>query len=91
MNCVWNFNPVRNNSCEYCGHPAQKPIALCNRANKTSCPVNGIVLDPFRGSGRAGVACQQLGMRYVGIEINNQSFNIACKRIKETIKHYEKA
>jgi len=86
MNCVWRFNPVMNTSHEYCGHPAQKPIILCSRAIKTSCPINGIVLDPFMGSGSAGVACQQLGRRYVGIEINNQSFDIACKRIEEAAK-----
>jgi len=84
MNCVWRFDFVRSTSSEYCGHPAQKPIALCGRAIKTSCPVNGIVLDPFMGSGSAGVACQQLKRRYVGIEINEQSFEIACKRIRET-------
>jgi len=85
MNCVWRFNFINCMSGEYCGHPAQKPIALCSRAIKTSCPVNGIVLDPFMGSGSVGVACQQLDRRYIGIEINKQSFDIACKRIKESV------
>jgi len=87
MNCVWRFNFINSMSSEYCGHPAQKPIMLCGRAIKTSCPINGIVLDPFMGSGSAGVACQQLGRRYIGIEINMQSFNLAYKRIKETVKN----
>jgi DNA modification methylase len=86
MNCVWRFNYINSMSSEYCGHPAQKPIALCTRAIKTSCPINGIVIDPFMGSGSAGVACQQLGRRYVGIEINSQSFDLACKRIEEAAK-----
>ena len=89
MATVWSFFPVMNTSHEYCGHPAQKPIALCARAIKTSCPPNKIVIDPFMGSGSAGVACQQLGRRYIGIEINEHSFNIACKRIKEAVKQYE--
>jgi len=84
MNCVWRFGCVKGTSSEYCGHPAQKPIALCERAIKTSCPIDGIVLDPFMGSGSAGVACQRLGRRYIGIEINKQSFDLAYKRIKET-------
>jgi len=84
MSCVWHFNPVMYGMNEYCGHPAQKPIALCKRAIKTSCPNCGIVLDPFMGSGSVGVACKQLGRRYIGIEINELSFEIACKRIKET-------
>jgi DNA modification methylase len=87
MNCVWRINSVRNMSKEYCGHPAQKPIALCSRAIKTSCPINGVVLDPFMGSGSAGVACQQLKRLYIGIEKNMQSFDLACKRIKETIEN----
>jgi DNA modification methylase len=86
MNCVWHFSPVTNNSGEYCGHPAQKPTALCTRAVKTSCPQGGLVVDPFMGSGSAGVACLQLGRRYIGIEINEESFDIACKRIKEAYK-----
>jgi DNA modification methylase len=89
MNCVWHFTPVTNNSGEYCGHPAQKPVALCARAIKTSCPQGGLVVDPFMGSGSAGVACTQLGRRYIGIEINEESFDIACKRIKEEIYRCE--
>jgi len=89
LTSVWHFSPIKNMSQEYCGHPAQKPIALCARAIKTSCPPNGIVVDPFMGSGSAGVACQQMGRRYLGIEINEQSFNLSCKRIEEAVKHYE--
>jgi DNA modification methylase len=85
MNSVWRFNCINHMSHEYCGHLAQKPIALCSRAIKTSCPVNGTVIDPFMGSGSAGVACQQLRRRYIGIEINVQSFEIACKRIEKAV------
>jgi len=83
MTNVWNIPSVMNNSSEYCGHPAQKPILLCCRAIKTSCPPDGIVVDPFMGSGSAGVACQLLGRKYIGIEINEKSFDLACKRIEE--------
>jgi len=89
MNCVWRFNYINYMGKEYCGHFAQKPIALCSRAIKTSCPVNGIVLDPFMGSGSVGIACQQLGRRYIGIEINKFSFELACKRIREANKKGE--
>jgi len=43
-----------------------------------------IVLDPFMGSGTTGVACAELRQKFIGIEINEKYFNIACKRI-ETI------
>jgi len=86
MSCVWNIPNVNNNSEEYCGHPAQKPISLCSRAIKTSCPPYGVVVDPFMGSGSAGVACQYLNRNYIGIEINEKSFGIACKRIAAALK-----
>jgi DNA modification methylase len=85
MNCVWRINPVRNMSREYCGHPAQKPVELCIRAIKTSCPPCGTIIDPFMGSGSAGVACQYLKRHYIGIEINKQSYDIACKRIEQAV------
>jgi DNA modification methylase len=46
-----------------------------------------IVLDPFMGSGTTGVACMELGRRFIGIEINEKYFDIAYKRIKEAVSH----
>ncbi|MDR0501857.1 MAG: site-specific DNA-methyltransferase [Treponema sp.] len=90
MTSVWNIPRVSSNSNEYCGHPAQKPIALCSRAIKTSCSPSGTVIYPFMGSGSVGVACLMLGRPYIGIEINKKSFDISCKRIEEAIKQNEK-
>lgn len=44
---------------------------------------NGIVLDPFMGSGTTGVACVKTGHNFIGIEIDEGYFNIAKKRIEE--------
>jgi site-specific DNA-methyltransferase (adenine-specific) len=41
------------------------------------------ILDPFMGSGTTGVACIETGRRFIGIEINEKYFDIACKRIAE--------
>ena len=41
-----------------------------------------IVLDPFMGSGTTGIACVELGRKFIGIEINEKYFDIACKRIE---------
>jgi len=44
----------------------------------------GTVLDPFMGSGTTGVACKLLGRGFIGIEINNDYFELANNRINET-------
>ena len=41
----------------------------------------GVVLDPFMGSGTTGVACANLGRKFIGIEIEPKYFDIACSRI----------
>jgi DNA modification methylase len=43
---------------------------------------SSIILDPFMGSGTTGVACANLGRRFIGIEIEPKYFNIACERIR---------
>ncbi len=61
-------------------HPSQKPIALMEWCLSFT---QGTVLDPFMGSGTTGVACVNLGRKFIGIEIDEDYFNIACRRIEE--------
>lgn len=44
------------------------------------------VLDPFMGSGTTGVACANLGRKFIGIEIEPKYFDIACRRIEKAYK-----
>jgi DNA modification methylase len=61
-------------------HPTQKPVGIMRWCvEKTT----GTVLDPFAGSGTTGVACARLGRRFVGIEIEERYFSIACRRIEQ--------
>jgi len=62
------------------GHPTQKPIALMEWCIKQVGDAP-IVLDPFMGSGTTGVACMNLGRKFIGIEIEPKYFDIACERI----------
>ena len=62
-------------------HPMQKPIELMEWC--IGFIGNGIILDPFMGSGTTGVACARLGRSFVGIEIEPRYFDIACRRIEE--------
>ena len=62
-------------------HPCSKPMRFSEwLVNKSSLP-NHIVLDPFMGSGTTGVACANLGRKFIGIEIEPKYFDIACERI----------
>lgn len=63
-------------------HPTQKPLAVLQEVVSDFTPPDGIVLDPFMGSGTTGVACAQLGRKFIGIEIESKYFDIACKRIE---------
>ena len=61
-------------------HPTQKPLALMEWCLGF---INaGEICDPFMGSGTTGVACARLGKRFVGVEIHEPYFDIACQRIE---------
>jgi DNA modification methylase len=63
-------------------HPTQKPIALM-RWCLGFLPNAETILDPFMGSGTTGVACVKEGRKFVGIELDPDYFDIACKRIAD--------
>jgi site-specific DNA-methyltransferase (adenine-specific) len=44
------------------------------------------VLDPFMGSGTTGIACAQMGRKFIGIEIDEAYFNMACRRIEDAYR-----
>ncbi|GHV82625.1 hypothetical protein AGMMS49991_11830 [Spirochaetia bacterium] len=62
------------------GHKSQKPIALIKEL--VGFVKGDTILDPFMGSGTTGVACYNMGRRFIGIEKNEKYFDIACKRIE---------
>jgi site-specific DNA-methyltransferase (adenine-specific) len=62
-------------------HPTQKPEKLIAKLILASCPENGIVLDPFLGSGTTSVVAKKLGRKYIGIEINEEYCCWAEKRL----------
>ena len=65
----------------YGKHPTQKPEALMNHFITVLSNKGDLVLDPFMGSGTTGVVAKRDGRRFVGIELNNDYFQIAEKRI----------
>ena len=65
-------------------HPTVKPIALMSYLVKlVTMSTRNLILDPFMGSGTTGVACAKLGRKFIGIELDEDYFNIACERIRK--------
>ena len=62
-------------------HPTQKPEKLYAKLILASCPENGLVLDPFLGSGTAAVTAKKLGRRYCGIELCKEYCLYSAKRL----------
>jgi DNA modification methylase len=67
-------------------HPCQKPVALQTWVLGLRWTPQGTILDPFMGSGTTGVACMNLGRKFIGIEIEPKYFDIACERIAQAQK-----
>ena len=70
------------------GHPTVKPVALCRWLVRLVTPPGGIVLDPFAGSGSAGIAVGLEGFNYIGVELDSEGkgyVDIARARIRHHV------
>lgn len=63
-------------------HPTQKPISILNHFTKILTNENDVVCDPFMGSGSTGVSCEIQNRKFIGIELNEEYYNIAKNRIQ---------
>lgn len=63
-------------------HPTIKPLNIIENLVINSSKENDVVLDCFMGSGTTGVACKKLNRNFIGIELNDEYFNIAKARIE---------
>ncbi len=75
---VWNYEIAPR-----CGHVTPKPVEMIENIIKHSTNEGDDVLDFFMGSGTTGVACVQTGRNFIGIEISEDYFKIAKKRIAD--------
>ncbi len=78
--------PQRNWSKNKRYHPASKPVELLEKLIKVSTVNEDTVLDPFMGAGSTAIACINLGRNFIGIEKDENYFNMA----KEIIDNYKK-
>lgn len=93
---IWAFPTLAGKlyQSEKTPHPTQKPEALITEIIKAFCPKNnegfydGLILDPFHGSGTLGVCCEKLNrqghsIRWIGIELENRWCDIAKIRLEK--------
>jgi len=77
---VWSMSIVGTASRERLGYPNQKPEKLIRRAIVASSPVNGIILDPFGGSGTTGAAALICNRQFIMSDCSDDAINIMKKR-----------
>ena len=65
-------------------HFTVKPLQLMEHLIKIFSPEGAIICDPFLGSGTTGVACINTNRKFIGIELNNEYFQLAKERIEKT-------
>ena len=80
----WNINQVKNVSKDKTTHPCQMPLEVMKNAIGIL-PPDAIIVDPFMGSGTTGVACVELGRKFIGIEMDEEYFDIVKQRISDAV------
>lgn len=66
-------------------HPNEKPVPLAGRLIIQFCKPEGIICDPFMGSGTTARACKDLGRNFIGFEISEKYCEIANKRLQQEV------
>lgn len=82
---TYYVTPLNQQDKKKYNHPTIKPLSIIENLIINSSVEGGIVLDPFMGSGTIGVACKNLNREFIGMEIDEQYFNVAKQRIGEEL------
>jgi len=77
MRTVWSINTEPNSEAHFATYPQR----LVERMLKAGCPENGIVVDPFFGSGTTGVYARKVNRNFIGYELNSEYAKIAENRL----------
>ena len=83
---VWEYDKPKSSP----DHPTMKPVTLMAYPIKNSTMTNGIVLDPFLGSGSTLIACMQTDRVCQGIEVDPKFVDVIVKRYYQYSSEYRK-
>lgn len=81
MRTVWAINTEPTPEAHFATYPQR----LVERMAKAGCPENGIILDPFIGSGTTGIYARKINRNYIGFELNTEYLKIAENRIRNEL------
>ena len=82
INNIW-IDIISARGKERTGYPTQKPLALLHRIIEASSNEDDIILDPFCGCATTCVAAQQLGRKWIGIDIEKQAVDVLIERLSD--------
>ena len=86
VDTIWDdIQPIQAQSKERVGYPTQKPLALLERIIKASSNEGDVVLDLFCGCATACVAAENLGRRWIGIDISSKAVELVNMRLQQTM------
>lgn len=75
---IFKYRAVKANTKS---HPAEKPVELHKHILQHH-KEGEVILDAFMGTGSIGVACKEMGLKYIGYEIEPCYYELACERLK---------
>ena len=81
---VWRIKTINYTSPDKL-HPSEKPVELFEKMIKNSSVEGETVLDCFAGVGTAAVACVNTGRQFIGYELDEKYFDVACYRVQKAI------
>lgn len=81
MKSVWQIAPPAKAEKTHGKHPTQKPLVLLERCIQAASNIGDLIFDPFMGSGTTGVAALQNSRKFCGIELEEEFFELANKRL----------
>lgn len=82
----WRWNGMIRKGNDIREHPTQKPLGVMRWCIDHLPTEVETILDPFMGSGTTLVACAKMGRKGIGIELDSDYFDIACKRVEEAYR-----